>query len=510
MTVISFGPFTLDRDNGTLSRGGKGVALGQHGVALLGALLDAHGLVVEKSSLMAAGWPGKFVEEGNLTVQVASLRRALGERIDGQEWIVTVPRVGYRLIQAGAGSGDPELESASRLPALVVLPFNNLGGVPEQEYFADGMVEDLITALSRFRNFVVMSRNSAFVYRGRAVDVRQVARELGATYVLEGGVQRAGKMLRITAQLVDGETGGALWAERFDGAIDDVFDMQDRVCARVAATIEPTVTLAEIARSRRVRPDSLEAYDLYLQALPHMHVELPEANAAGYRLANQAIDLAPNYAPALSLASWFLEHRVHMGWPLLHVDDVARFAELTERAVANTGDDARLLAASGYILMVAKQFDRGYALTRRALELNPNNFMVLSGAGVVDLHIGSVDDALKYFMRAIELSTREVRAYVTLSGIAHMKMYQGDYQEALHWAERSMAVNARFPPTHWMSIAANAHLGHMDEARRLLAAFLALEPKVTLRSIHDGQPNKYPDRTAATEAGLRLAGLPES
>ena len=217
---------------------------------------------------MDAAWPGTAVEESNLSVQIASLRKLLGPSPDGGEWIATIPRVGYRFVaepEAAVPAQTQAARSEPVIPSLAVLPFQNLSGDPEQDYFADGVVEDIITALSRFKSFAVIARNSRFVYKGRAVDVRQVAKELGVRYVLEGSVRRAGDRLRITAQLVDGVTGAHLWADKFDGAVEDVFDFQDRITESVATVVEPHIQTAEIERSRRERPRSIAAYDIYLQ-----------------------------------------------------------------------------------------------------------------------------------------------------------------------------------------------------------------------------------------------------
>ncbi len=406
-------------------------------------------------------------------------------------------------------SAPPAPAKSGGVPTLAVMPFANLTGDPEQDYFADGIVDDIIVALSSSRAFSVISRSSTFAYKGKATDIRQAAQQLGAKYVLEGSVRRLGEKLRISAQLLDGGGGANLWAERFDGPVTEVFDMQDRVCERVAATIEPQLRYAEIERSRRERPGSIEAYDLYLQALPKMDAELPSGNAEGYRLVARAVELSPDYGPALFLAAWFLEHRIHMGWPRLHADDDIRFKNLLDRAIECAREDARILGYCGYLAMVAKQYDRARALAQRALELSPSNLTALGAAGIVHLHLGSVEMALSLFRRRIELCPNDPGSYSVVTGVVHAHMYLGNYEEALKWASRSMAINAKFPPTHWMMIAANAHLGRMDEARLLLANYLALEPSVTLKSIHDGQPNWDPKRTEATETGLRLAGMPE-
>lgn len=275
-----FGPFVLDAQAG-LTRDGTPVPVGQRALSLLGALADANGAVVGKAELMECGWPGTIVEEGNLSVQIAALRKALGQAPDGTEWIITVPRTGYRLLRPGALS---QAQALPVRPTLAVLPFTNLGGDAEQSYFADGVVEDIITALSRFRSFAVVARNSSFIYKGRAVDVREVARELGVRYVLEGSVRRGGDRLRIAAQLVDAVSGAHLWAQSFDGRLDEVFDFQDRITESVAALVEPHIRAAEIERSRRERPGSISAYDTYLRVLPRIMSESPVENEAAHRM----------------------------------------------------------------------------------------------------------------------------------------------------------------------------------------------------------------------------------
>ncbi len=327
---ISFGPFIFDRARMTLARDGRSVLLGGRGATILQVLLEAEGRAVGKSELMDRVWPGQVVEEGNVSVQVAGLRKALGARNDGVDWIVTVPRVGYRLI---ADQQAPAREAPSgRLPIVAVLPFENLSGDPSQDYFADGVVDDLITALSNFRQFAVISRNSAFQYKGRAVDIRTVAAELGARYVLEGSVRRGGNRLRIAARLGDGETGGQLRGHTFDGTVEDIFDVQDHISDHVVGQIVPEIRKAEIEHSRRKRPGNLDAYDLVLRALTKLYSGDHLLNVEGYELCRRAIALEPDYALALSIAAWLLHNRVILGLPSLSDDDRANCVALNRRA----------------------------------------------------------------------------------------------------------------------------------------------------------------------------------
>ncbi len=395
-------------------------------------------------------------------------------------------------------------------PSLAVLPFQNMSGDAEQDYLADGVVEDIITGLSRFKSFAVIARNSSFVYKGRAVDVRQVAKELGVRYVLEGSVRRAGQRLRITAQLVDGASGAHLWADRFDGAVEDIFDVQDRITESVVVVIEPQIRLAEIERSRRKRPENLDAYDLYLRALSKLYTMLPEDNAEAYAQMMQAIALEPNYAPFLTNAIWALQFRMEMGWPALTDDDRTTCLNLVRRALANAQGDAAVLAQCGIALVsIGRDYEYGLQIIVNAVEANPNNQYILICAAVAKLRCGDLEESLAHSRRAILMSPGDPLAQWPMTAIAHAQMALGRYDEALKSAGRSLAVNPNFDPTYWMLIAANAQLGRLDDARRWLAKFRALAPGVTIASIKAGQPAKDPSRMAAILGGLRLAGLDE-
>jgi TolB-like protein/Tfp pilus assembly protein PilF len=501
----TFGPFTL-RD-GALVRDGQPVPVGQRGLALLEALLAADG-PVSKAALMGAGWPGAIVEEGNLTVQIAALRKVLGEKADGGEWIVTVPRVGYRLAK-GAAPNVAEL-AASPLPSVVVLPFKNLSGDPSQDYFGDGVVEDLITALSRFKSFAVVASNSSFAYKGRAMDVREVAAELGVRYVLEGSFRRAGPKLRITAQLVDGQSGSQLWGQGFDGAFEDIFDIQDRVTDNVVAIAEPRIKRAEIERSRRKRPENLDAYDLYLQAFPDVYAMRPEACRRAMALLDKALALDPGYAPALALMSLAYLGRISMQLTGAEETDRDHALGYARAALATGTDDAAVLGHAGFLVLeIGHQYDEGFALLRRAADENPNNVSVLTNLGIACLLGGNLEEGEAYLARAIALNPNEYNTHWQLTGIAHIRMVQRNFEGALDYARKSLAINSGYDATYWMLIAANAYLGRMDEAIAFRERLEALSPGVTLARVRRGQHSRDPQRIDVLIEGMRLAGLPE-
>ncbi len=503
----TFGPFQIDPERGALLRDGQSVAVGQRGIALLSALLAAQGQTVAKSALMVAGWPGLAVEEGNLTVQIAGLRKLLGPGPHGQDWIVTVPRAGYRLIVPQA---PPQVNDETPRPALAVLPFVNLSGDATQDYFADGVVEDIITALSRFKSFAIISRNSSFAYKGQATDVRQIGYDLGVRYVLEGSIRRAGDRLRISAQLVECENGRHIWAEQFDGAVAEVFDFQDRITESVATVVEPHIQKAELDRSRRDRPGSIAAYDLYLRALPKLSMETAADNAEAYALLSVALDMEPDNPVFLALASYALGQRLTRTFATVEPEERQKAAELARRGLERAAGDAFVIAhCSMLMLHNTKDYDLAMAAILSAVEANPNDLLVVSRAGIAHLHCGSIADALACFHRAIRLGPRDPETHISMTGIAHCQMVLGDYPEALAWAARSLAVRPNFHCTYWMLIAANAQLGRMDEARKYLAEFRKLAPVASIASIWAGQPQKDPSRCAAILDGLRLAGLAE-
>ncbi len=311
---FAFGPFVLNPENGTLLRQGLPVPVGYRGIRLLGALVKNPGEVVTKSALMDAAWQGMAVEEGNLTVQVASLRKLLGPSAAGGDWIATVPRIGYRftgMVETVDGAGDPREQPVEPGPSIAVLPFANLSDDTEQQYFADGLAEDIITNLARLRWLFVSARNSSFVYRGKIVDAKQVGRELGVRYVLGGSVRRSGQRLRISAELSDASTGLQIWAERYDVDLADFFALQDQIAESVIAAIEPRLYAAEHQRLHTRSPESLDAWGFVMKAMPHVWAwfSAKEIDAAE-ALLKRAIDIDPEYARANSLLAWTHAARV--------------------------------------------------------------------------------------------------------------------------------------------------------------------------------------------------------
>lgn len=504
---LTFGPFVYDRGSGTLWEGDELAAIGGRAAAVLAALADADGGVVTKAELLQRGWPDVIVEEGNLAVQIANLRKTLGTRPDGEEWILTVPRVGYRLLREAAPAGG-----ASGRPSIAVLPFANLSSDPEQDYFVDGMVEDLIMALSRFRSFAVVARNSSFAYRGRTVDARQVTRELGVRYLLEGSVRRDGAQVRVAVRLIEGETGAHLWADHLDDRLEEVFDFQDRVTESVIGLIEPQLRQAEIERSRRKRPENLDAYDLYLRALPLMQgarlVRLEHFSQA-IELLERAIVLDPGFAQALIHAAWAHELRLTRGGTAPDgVDDAAEAIALVERALLADGNDAVVLVLGGIILITVKgDRERGLALIRRAVALNPNSLLVANVAGYAHFFCGNYDEAIASHSRFLQLGPGLPDAFWSLNGIARSHLAAGRPEEALVWGLRGLAASSGVDFGYCVVAAAYAHLGRAEEAEETLARALEIWPQLTIAGLlgRSGQPD---GRDRLLVEGLLKVGMP--
>jgi adenylate cyclase len=406
----------------TLFRDTYPVALSARAVALLRILVERAGALVSKDALIEAAWPGLAIEESNLTVQIAALRRALSEAPGGENWIVTLPRRGYRFVgpvvtksevqAAAAPMADPapKLSPTTALalpdkPSIAVLPFENLSGDPEQEYFADGMVEEIITALSRIRWLFVIARISSFTYKGRAVDIKQIGRELGVLYVLEGSVRKAGNRIRITAQLLDAINGAHLWADRFDSTLEDIFELQDNVASSVAGVIEPTLEAAEHRRSTRRPTTDLTAYDLYLQAHAHAQSWEREKSMRALDLLMQALKRDGHYGMALALAA-----QCHLmldinGWSEDPQRSRQDSIDLARRALQVAGDNANVLAFAAHVLgYFESDKDPAVTLIDRALDLNPSYATGWVRSGWLRLWAGNPDLAIEHFEKSLRLN----------------------------------------------------------------------------------------------------------
>ncbi len=472
--------------------------------------------VVSKDDLLDAVWGGRIVSESTLTSHINAVRKAIGDSGEEQRLIRTVARKGFRFVgdvrevQASDGVGSPKTEPAASneasapaltlpdRPSIAVLPFQNLSGDPEQEYFADGMVEDIITALSRIRWLFVIARNSSFTYKGRAVDVKQVGRELGVRYVLEGSVRKAANRVRITGQLIDATTGAHLWADRFDGTLDDIFELQDQVAASVVGAIAPQLERAEIERAKRKPTESLDAYDYYLRGMANLHQGTREAIDEALPLFHKAIELDPDFASAYGDGGVVL--LLAQGQRL---DDRSRAGDRRGRAIgparrrAGQGRCGRAHARRPCARAISPATSMAAShLLDRALVLNPNLAAAWFLGGFLRIWRGEPDDAIEHFARAMRLSPLDPEMYRMQAGMAMAHLFAGRFDAASSWAEKAFRDLPSFLMVVGIIAASHALAGRMDEARR------AMRPSAPARSRRCASPIS---RTGSRSTGRKIS-----
>lgn len=500
---FAFGPFVLDADAGTLLRGDVPVAVSHRGLKLLAALAGRRGEILGKAELMDAAWQGTAVEEGNLTVQIAQLRKLLGAAAGGAaagEWIATVPRVGYRF--AGAverlDSGKQKSLPLPDRPSIAVLPFVNVGNDPEQDAFADGLTEDLITDLSRHSGLFVIARNSAFAYKGRAMDVREIARELGVRYLLEGSARRAAGRVRINAQLVDAQSGNQLWAERFDRGLEDIFAVQDEVTARIVEALLGRLS----APTPRNRPKNIEAYDLVVRARRLMD-DTPQTAQEAHLMLTRAVSLDPEYAEAhrwLAMNHWM--GWVHSGGPT----DSSRSAALglARKAVALDPNDAGCRWVLAYLLAYERSFAEADAEFANAIELDPNEADTWAALSDIAVLAGRAEEGLEHIRKAFRLNPVPASWYYLSLGQAQYA--SRDYEAAIETLRRDETYRTS---SRRFLAASLAQLGRLDEARAEAELFLVGNPDFTIRHWAETEPFRDAATLEHFIDGYRKAGLPE-
>ncbi|MEO9189766.1 MAG: adenylate/guanylate cyclase domain-containing protein [Acetobacteraceae bacterium] len=398
-------------------------------------------------------------------------------------------------------------------PSIAVLPFLNMSGDPEQEYFADGMVEEIITALSRVRWFFVIARNSSFAYKGKSPDVRQVARELGVRYVLEGSVRKAAGRVRITGQLVDALTGAHIWANRFDGTLEDVFDLQDRVTASVVAAIEPKLRAAEIERAWRKPTENLQAYDLVLRAQAHLHARTREPIEEALRLLDQAIAIDPDYMRAVALKARMFQLRRVWGIVLPDHPSITEAARLARLAGEEARDDPEVLwMAALTITVVGGDHTGGLSLIERSLALNPNSADALMVGGAIHGLRGDVGTAVSLMDLAFRLNPMSLEAHTLQIFRCYVHFASGQYGPALEWAEKALLQLPDLLPVLRARIPCLSMLGRAEEARAGVTRLLAGRPAETISIARALMKTIFltPGSLNAFLDGLRRAGLPEA
>lgn len=513
-----FGDHALDTDRRELRRGTEQISVGPQVFDLLVYLVENRERVVTKDDLLEAVWQGRIVSESTLTTHINAVRKAVGDTGEDQSLIRTVPRKGFRFVgevrEEKLPKGQDSAKDIPKLalpdkPSIAVLPFQNLSGDPEQDYFADGVVEDIITALSRMRWLFVIARNSSFTYKGRAVDVKQVGRELGVRYVLEGSVRKAANRVRITGQLIDTSNGSHLWAERFDGTLEDIFDLQDQIATSVVGAIAPQLEQAEIERAKRKPTESLDAYDYFLRGMASFYRRTKESTTEALNQFSKAIELDSGFASAYGMAAQCYCWRKINGWMNDRLQEAAEGTRLARRATELGKDDAIALARGAHSLTVlAGDVDIGVECVERALALNPNSAAAWHVSGALRMYRGDLDLAIKHLARNMRLSPLDPEAFRTQGVMALTHLFSGRFDEASTWAEKSVRELPSFLPGLIAAAASHALAGRTSDAHRVMQRLRQFDPVLRVSNVKDWLPFR-PEDSAILADGLQKAGLPE-
>ncbi len=516
-----FEDYAFDTDRRELHRGADVVSVAPQVFDLLDYLIRNRERVVSKDDLVNAIWNGRIVSEAALTTRLNVARNAIGDSGEEQRLIKTLPRKGVRFIgtvreapsPAGSTALDNRLDppkpalSLPDKPSIAVLPFQNLSGDPEQEYFADGMVEDIITALSRFKSLFVIARNSSFTYKGKAVSIKTVGRELGVRYVLEGSVRKAGSRVRIAGQLIEAATERHLWADHFDGALEDVFGLQDRVAMSVVGLIAPKLEQAEIERARQKPTDKLDGYDFFLRGMALATKRRKQSEAR--ELFGKAFDRDPEYGAAYAMAAWtFLVQQVTGGLPLT-AEMRAEAVQLARAGARAENTDAFTLARCGHVLTYfGHEYDRGLSMVEQAVVLNPNLAIAWYSRGWVALMCDDAERAIESFDRMVRLSPFDPLRVTAWLGISWALFSLKRFEEGCASAAKVLQFTADVNMLE-AYIANSVCAGRAAEAREAAGQLLKLQPDYRASRAREAVPTRSPDVRERMAAAFRTAGLPD-
>ncbi len=511
-----FENYALDTDRRELHRGADVVSVAPQVFDLLDYLIRNRERVVSKDDLINAIWNGRIVTDAALTTRLNAARTAIGDSGEEQRLIKTLPRKGFRFVgevaqgPEGAAAADNPAESPRPAltlpdkPSIAILPFTNLSSDPDQDYFADGMVDEITTALSRFKFLFVIARNSSFTYKGKVVDIKQVGRELGVRYVLEGSVRKAAGKVRIIGQLIDAATGMHLWADRFEGDLSDIFALQDRMTESVVSAIAPKMFQIEIDLAAR-RPNNLSAYDLCLRALSPFYSWTRGGTVEALQLVSRALEIDPRYGFAATLAGSCHFLNVHQGWAADPNSEIAEGMRLLRLALSIDGNDPEALSLLGRMTaLLSGDFDSAREMVDRAVAFNPNFARAWEQRGWTYQLVGQQEEAIRSFERAIRLSPFDPLRFSTFAGMGIAFIGLGRFDEAVAAAKKALRESQTYSTAYRCLASALAHLGREAEAREAAARMLELDPNFHISEWTAGrwQAQIYID-------GLRKAGLPE-
>jgi len=516
-----FEDYALDTDRRELRRGPDVLPVAPQVFDLLEYLVRNRERVVSKDDLIDVVWNGRVVSDAALTTRLNVVRGAVGDSGEQQRLIKTLPRKGFRFVGqvkeaqelTGAETHDDEAPRPAPTlpdkPSIAVLPFANLSSDPEQEYFADGIVEDITMALSRFPWLFVIARNSSFTYKGRAVDVKQVGRDLGVRYVLEGSVRKTEKRIRIAGQLINAENGAHLWADHFDGMLEDMFDLQDRVTASVVSAIAPRLERQEFERAKRKPPENLSAYDHYLRGTSKLRRVSLETISEALRHFLKAIELDPSLACAYGVAAWCYVLRRVRGWTTDDAREAAEATRLARKATQLGGDDPIALCMGGYALAVAaREYEDAERFIDRGLAINPNHAGGWRLSAWLRVWTGEPELALEHIARAARLSPLDPHIFATQGAMAFAHFLADHHDMASACAETALRNN-QTSVVACVSAASNALAGRPEPARIAMSRALECNPGLRASNLGELIPFRRPEDLAKLVRGLRAAGLPD-
>ncbi|WP_431016211.1 winged helix-turn-helix domain-containing tetratricopeptide repeat protein [Bradyrhizobium pachyrhizi] len=516
-----FGEYSFDVDRREVHRGVDVVSVAPQVFDLIDYLIRNRDRVASKDDLIRAIWNGRIVSDAALTTRLNAARIALGDSGEEQRFIKTLPRKGFRFVgavreeleQVDAAVTDhqqvelqqPDLALPDK-PSIAVLQFENMSVDPEQEFFAEGMVEEIITALSRFRSLFVISRNSSFTFKGRAVDIKEVGRRLGVRYVLGGAVRKASGKVRITGQLIDAVTGAHLWADRFERDLTDVFSLQDEVTLAVVSAIQPKMLQTEIAMATRRRPENLTAYDFFLRAIHQYHLTTRESLAEAIKLAHRALELDPGFGSAAALAGDCHASNVALGYandPQFDCKEAVRLARLA--LSIDDGDPDTLSRIAVILAGMVGDSEAEIEMADRAVALNPNSWRTWNNRGWVYILAGLPEEAIRSFERAVRTSPVDPLLHMTFFGIGNALLRLSRFDEAIVLFKKALRHNPSFTPAYRGLASAFAHLGRDAEAHEAAGRVLEVDPAFTISA----WIAQVPKHSTLFVEGLRKAGLPE-
>ena len=515
--LFRFESCVLDTGRRELRRGAEPVPVEPQVFDLLVCLVENRERVVSKDDLIASVWGGRVISESTLNSRINSVRKAIGDNGDEQRLVRTIARKGLRFVgdvqiqQDGMANEGPGREARPALalpdrPAIAVLPFSNMSGEPEQEYFSDGISEDIITALSKLRWFFVIARNSSFIYKNKPVHMNQVAEELGVRYVVEGSVRKDGDRVRISAQLNDVMTGSHIWAERYDRKLEDVFAVQDEITAAIVSAIEPQLYAAENIHAQRKAPDSMDAWDLVMRALSHYWRVTRQDNLVAQALLEKAIAIDAQYGQALGLLATSYMFTAHMGW-----EEMSKAVPVAERAalaaIRADSEEAWTHHGLGHAYLFARRYDDSLAEFELALRLNPNFALAQAFHGLSLSYSGRWQEADDAARRALRLSPRDPYSAVYLGIAAYAQFLGRNYAEAIRLSREAIRLRSDFVGAHRVLTAAAGMAGEADVAKAALKDLQRAQPNISLAWISDHMPIRNgPDLHHYLE-GFRRGGL---